>query len=366
MIKLSGNNYFTGKYSVNELIREMGGKMSEYKVSLDIKNLTKTFPQASISFLRQGGNGRIGLKEIDLIIYRSEVFAFMGEAQSGLDTLRDCLSGHIRPNRGKLILHHTDLLYLPPAEFKQYIAKISLISSKNRRPFPFFKTVRSALKKQLQDQFYQTDDSMTGFIKDLLQSSGLDESSHNKWIKQLNPLQKLQLGLASASIQSPFVIILDRPTLNLNSNQREELVQLINKFRKRMGLTIILIDNDMDFLDKAADRIAVMLKDRIVEVGNTADILKQPLHPYVKKFFNSLNNGLDQNKRSEKSQKSREKIKEHACPFSHSCEWARKICFHQFPEMKEHSTHRQVACHYYETETLSPCQKVIPAFNVAI
>jgi len=340
--------------------------MSENKISLEIKNLTKSFPRGGFALLQNEENGRIGLKEIDLTIYRSEVFALMGEAQSGLDTMRDCLSGHVRPNRGKLILHHTDLLYLPREEFKQYIAKISLISRRFNTSFPFFKTVKSALKKQLQHQFYQTDDSMAGFVKDLLHSSGLDETMHNKWIAQLNPLQMLQLALASATVQSPFVLILDRPTQDLDADQKKQLVQLIHKFRKRMGLTIILIDNDREFLERAADRVAVMLKDRIVEVGNTADVLKQPLHPYVQRFFKSLNGGSDNEDLSKSGQKAKEKIKEHACPFSHICDHAQKICFHQFPEMKELTAHRQIACHYYETEILSTFQKEIPAFNVAI
>jgi len=118
-------------------------------------------------------------------------------------------------------------------------------------------------------------------VCELLQDVGFDQPTHDAYPHQLSGGQRQRIVIAQAVACRPALLIADEPTSKLDGPLRSEIVALLLKLRQQYGTTILFITHDPILCAKFADRVALMYAGSIVEVGNSADVLERPLHPYT-------------------------------------------------------------------------------------
>ncbi len=125
-------------------------------------------------------------------------------------------------------------------------------------------------------------------IGELLETVGLTPALGHRYAHQLSGGQRQRMMIALALACRPSLVIADEPTTALDVVMQAQVLQLLERLRKRLGLALILISHDLGVLAETCDRIAVMYAGRIVEIGSVDSVFDSPQHPYTKRLLDTL------------------------------------------------------------------------------
>ncbi len=172
------------------------------------------------------------------------------------------------------------------------------------------------------------------------------EQKINCYPFQLSGGQLQRILIATALIADPKLIIADEPTTALDVYTQVQILKIFQNLKIENNIAIIIISHDLPLISTIADNIAVMYSGKIVEYGNTYDIINNPLHPYTKKLISSLETHskwqelsfIDGNMPDISN-------KPIGCYFNTRCNYAKKICFAQYPEYIKYNNNHYASCY---------------------
>jgi peptide/nickel transport system ATP-binding protein len=125
-------------------------------------------------------------------------------------------------------------------------------------------------------------------IAELLTTVGLTPGLGRRYPHQLSGGQRQRVMIALALACNPSLVIADEPTTALDVVIQAQVLQLLERLRKQLGLALILISHDLGVLAETCDRIAIMYAGRIVEAGPVSAVFEAPQHPYTKRLLDTL------------------------------------------------------------------------------
>ena len=124
--------------------------------------------------------------------------------------------------------------------------------------------------------------SLSEQVATVLQEVGLDPASADRYPHEFSGGQRQRIAIARALIMQPRVILFDEPTSALDMTVQQQLVMLLRNLQDRHALSYIFISHDIALIASMSHRIMVMKDGRVVEAGNTEDILTAPAQPYTR------------------------------------------------------------------------------------
>ncbi|MBM7699576.1 ABC transporter ATP-binding protein [Kurthia huakuii] len=125
-------------------------------------------------------------------------------------------------------------------------------------------------------------------IGTLLESVGLNREHANRYAHEFSGGQRQRIGIARALSLDPSFIIADEPISALDVSIQAQVVNLLRQLQKERGLTYLFIAHDLSMVKYISDRIAVMRRGKIVELGTAEDIYNYPVHPYTKSLLSAI------------------------------------------------------------------------------
>ena len=134
--------------------------------------------------------------------------------------------------------------------------------------------------------------------KELIQLVGL-EGRENAYPSELSGGQKQRVGIARALANDPSILLCDEATSALDPDTTEQILELLKKINKQLGITIVMITHQMEVVQKICHHIAVMSEGRIVEEGNVKDIFGAPKHQVTRRFVRDISSKVDDDKLNE-------------------------------------------------------------------
>jgi peptide/nickel transport system ATP-binding protein len=134
--------------------------------------------------------------------------------------------------------------------------------------------------------------------------------------------------------------VADEPTSSLDPSVQAKVLKLLLNIQIERGLTMLFVTHDIGLARKISDRIAVMLKGRIVEMGPAAQVIRHPAHPYTRLLIDSAS-GLTQGVTTQ----SNDSVNLSGCPFLSRCSRQQEICTKSMPSLQEFNQ-GFVACHF--------------------
>ncbi len=231
---------------------------------IEIRNLVKAFDSA---------NGRIvALDGIDLTINDGEIFGIIGLSGAGKSTLVRCINLLERPTEGTVTVDGQELTTLPRAELlkmRQSIGMIfqgfNLLEQRNvigNICYPL--EIAGWKKKEAQAR-----------AMELLELVGLTDRAKS-YPSQLSGGQKQRVAIARALATNPRYLLCDEATSALDPTTTEAILELLREINRKFGVTIVVITHEMKVIDSICDRVAVIDKSRIAEMGNVRDVFTHP------------------------------------------------------------------------------------------
>ncbi|WP_462420036.1 methionine ABC transporter ATP-binding protein [Salinicoccus sp. Marseille-QA3877] len=239
---------------------------------IDILNVNKNYSTKSADIT--------AVDDVSLHIESGEIFGVIGYSGAGKSTLIRLLNGLEAPSSGEIIIGDDTINKLSKKDLRQKRQKVSMIfqhfnllwSRTVEENISFPLEIAGVAKKERKKR--------TG---ELIQLVGLTGREKN-YPSELSGGQKQRVGIARALSNEPTVLLCDEATSALDPETTDEVLELLQRIRKEMNLTIVLITHEMHVIRKICDRAAVMQNGKVVETGRVLQLFQNPSHSVTKRF----------------------------------------------------------------------------------
>lgn len=209
------------------------------------------------------------LKELSTKGYKKELCTFLKVAEKKYYSTFE--SSHVF-NKKTLYTDVRD--YFAKANKPEYKELVKFLNDKSKEREKFEKMSDKALKKHL--------------IVDILKQVGLDKSVLSRYPLEFSGGQQQRIGISRSIVLRPKMLVADEPISALDVSIQAQVVNIFNELKEKFNLTILFIAHDLRMVEYISDRIAVIYKGTLLEVGPTHEVVKNPLHPYTKSLLDAV------------------------------------------------------------------------------
>jgi len=257
--------------------------MTERKIILEVKKLDQFFKIDRKTTTR-------AVDGISFHIYEGETFSVVGESGSGKSTLGRSLIRIYDANAGEVTFMGQNISAKLSKETKAFLRKnMQMIFQDPMASLNPRKKVIDSIAFGLDvNKLVQSPQERKEKVLNVLKSVGLLEDHLNRYPHQFSGGQRQRIGIARALILEPKFIIADEIISALDVSIQAQVINLMKKLQKKLGLTYMFIAHDLSMVRYISDRVAVMHVGHIVEMGTVEDIYDHPLHPYTRSLLSAI------------------------------------------------------------------------------
>lgn len=272
------------------VVRDLDGRVIEREddwrdqpIAVEAKGLTITYP----GHLMQPDF--VAVDGIDFTIRRSEVLGLVGESGSGKSTTGRAIAGLQKVSGGSLKVLGVEMNGVKERDFKPKRADIGFVFQDPGSSFnPLMTIAQNVSEPLIVHGKYRDVAEAREYVGDLLEMVQLPRVYMNRFPHELSGGQRQRASLARALALKPSLLIADEPTSALDVSVQAKVLELFKRLQAEIGFACLFITHDLAVVDMLADRVMVMHKGRIVEHGDTEDIMQHPQDPYTRKLLASL------------------------------------------------------------------------------
>lgn len=189
------------------------------------------------------------------------------------------------------------------------------------------------------------------YITQVMLNCGLQEYHKDRYPHEFSGGQRQRICIARALALKPEFIVCDEPVSALDVSIQAQIINLLKDLQEKMNLTYLFISHDLSVVEHVSDTIGVMYLGGLVETGNTADIFKEPLHPYTKALFSAIpmpDPDVKLNRIILEGDIPSPANPPSGCKFHTRCKECMGICKEQEPAAKDMGNGHVVKCHLYD------------------
>ncbi len=321
---------------------------------IETNQVTKEFVTKR-GFLKRTTSITRALDQVNVTINENEIFGLIGESGSGKTTLGLAILRLIELNQGKINFFGENIYDLKKRQLFDFREKTQMIfqdpySSLNP-VVTVYKSVSTPLKVFHKEM---SEEQVVDKVIKTLETVGLTPADQflNKFPGQMSGGQRQRVGIARAVISDPDFIVADEPVSMLDVSLRADILNILINLKLKLNKSMMFISHDITVTQYVSDRIAVMHLGQIVEMGESGEIIKNPLHPYTKTLIDSIP-VPDPNKKwntdeigGQISEYTNEGKNE--CSYANKCPFVKDVCRKRRPDFKEVEKNHLVACVLYD------------------
>jgi peptide/nickel transport system ATP-binding protein len=317
---------------------------------LEVEHLTKVFTLGSLL-------SRIRIRAVDDVsfyIRPAEIFTLAGESGCGKTTIARIILGFEEPTSGAIIYSGKRGTKNEKVWFTENVQAIFQDPFGTFNPLRtveryFFETVRNY-------RLARTTAETIRLIDEKLRAVGLSyEELAGKYPNEFSGGQLQRISIARALLTDPKLLVADEPVSMVDASLRMSVVNLFKKLKDEMGVSVLYITHDLATAYYVGDRIAIMFRGNIVEMGPVEKVLMEPLHPYTRLLRESIPEADPSRRWGKRIALTETEYQEYlrvGCKLAGRCPDVMAICRNQMPGYVEVDG-VLVRCHKYTGETAS-------------
>jgi len=317
------------------------------RILLKVNGLKKYFPIKRGVFSKTVGYVQ-AVDGVNFYIKKRETLGLVGESGCGKTTTGRLISGLLEPTAGEVDFEGVNIFKLDKEKMRVARRNIQIIfqdpfSSLNPRmmvgdiigePFVIHKVARGEEKKKR--------------VSNLLETVGLEPRYRRRYPHEFSGGQRQRIGIARALALNPKLIVCDEPVSALDVSIQAQVINLLEDLRAKFGLTYLFIAHDLSVIKHISNRVAVMYLGKIVELADTEELYRNPLHPYTEALLSAVpipDPTLNQKRIVLEGDVPSPINPPSGCYFHTRCKYAKPICSKREPPLTEIGKEHYVACH---------------------
>ena len=289
---------------------------------------------------------------ISFEIYEGETFGLVGESGCGKSTTGRAIVKINTPTAGKIYVNGKDITTIKGTELKQFKRDVQMIFQDPYASLNPRMTVGEIIREPMDIHNIGTKEEREKRVRELLEIVGLKPDHIRRYPHEFSGGQRQRIGIARTLALNPKFIVCDEPISALDVSIQAQVINLLEKIQAEMGISYLFIAHDLSMVKHISDRIGVMYLGNLVEVGDSDDVYRRPLHPYTQALLSAVPIP------DPKVARERERIvlqgelpspinPPSGCVFRTRCPKATEKCAQAKPQLKTVEG-RQVACFLYE------------------
>jgi ABC-type oligopeptide transport system ATPase subunit len=254
---------------------------------LELQNVRKYFP------IRHGlfHHAQRYVKAVDDVsfsIEQGEHLGLVGESGSGKTTLGRLILKLYLLDSGRILLEGKDIIPLKAQEMRPVRKTMQMVFQDPYSSLDPRYTIFSILKEALTvERQALSQDGMIALMAETLQTVGLKAEILGRFPHEFSGGERQRIAIARALIMNPRLLILDEAVSSLDVLIQEQILELLKMLQEKYQVTYLFISHNLRVVKKICRRIAVMYQGKIVELGTTAQIFTNPLHPYTQDLLSA-------------------------------------------------------------------------------
>lgn len=243
-------------------------------IMVEVADVSKTYRKKSLLGQEQVVQA---LKDIDLSIFKGETLGLVGESGSGKSTLSKIILGLETASQGDIRFPS-----LSDQELKKQALQVIY-----QDPYSSLNPYLSALELVKEPLYALPKEEAESKALAILERVGISGDAVHKRPKSFSGGQRQRIGIARAVVSQPQFVVCDEPTSALDVSIQATILDLLRGLQDEFGLTYLFISHDLTLVRHFADRIAVMYKGSLVELGSASAIFQNPQHAYTRYLLKS-------------------------------------------------------------------------------
>ena len=252
---------------------------------LEVENLRVVFASGR-------GRKRIQVNAVDGVsfeIYQGETFGLVGESGCGKTTLGRTIVRLYSPTSGTIRFRGRDVSGPMTKELRQYITdNMAMIFQDPVESLNPRMTVQEIIEEGLKVRGIKDPEVRQEIVFDILSKVGLTREHASRFPHEFSGGQRQRIGIARALIVKPSFVIADEPVSALDVSVQAQIINLMNDLKSTLGLTIMFIAHDLSVVKYFSDRVGVMYYGKLVELADSGELYRNPLHPYTRSLLSAI------------------------------------------------------------------------------
>lgn len=230
------------------------------------------------------------IDDISFDIVEGETFGLVGESGSGKSTTGRALLRLYQPTDGEILFEGKDIATLTKGkELLEFRKEAQMIFQDPYASLDSRMKVRDIIAEGIDiHHLAATKEERNKMVDELLATVGLNREHANRYPHEFSGGQRQRIGIARALALNPKFIVCDEAISALDVSIQAQIVNLLKKLQKEKGLTYLFIAHDLSMVKYISDRIAVMYRGRIVEMGSAECVYTNPQHAYTKSLLSAI------------------------------------------------------------------------------
>ncbi len=308
---------------------------------IEVKNLKKYFKVKS--------NWLHAVDNINLTIPKGKTLGVVGESGCGKSTLGRTILRLLEPTGGEIYFDGQPITGIGKEQMRQKRQEMQIIFQDPYASInPRLSVSEIIAEPMIVNSMYKKKSEMLEHVDRLMDTVGLSERVYNSYPHELDGGRRQRIGIARALALNPKFIVCDEPVSALDVSIQAQILNLLMDLQENMGLTYMFITHDLSVVKHISDQIAVLYLGQCIELADSRELFKNPMHPYTKALLSAI--PIPDLIMKEKEIKViRGEVASPinpapGCRFAVRCEYAQESCVGADPALRETAPGHFVAC----------------------
>ncbi len=317
---------------------------------LEVSHLKKYFPIKGGTFGGVTGSVK-AVDDVSFTIKRGTTMGLVGESGCGKSTTGRTILRLIEKTSGTILFNGEDVSSANRKRLRELRTKMQIIFQDPYSSLSPRLPVGEIIGEAVREHNLIPKEQYNDYITQVMLNCGLQEYHKDRYPHEFSGGQRQRICIARALALKPEFIVCDEPVSALDVSIQAQIINLLKDLQEKMNLTYLFISHDLSVVEHVSDTIGVMYLGGLVETGNTADIFKEPLHPYTKALFSAIpmpDPDVKLNRIILEGDIPSPANPPSGCKFHTRCKECMGICKEQEPAAKDMGNGHVVKCHLYD------------------
>lgn len=315
---------------------------------IEVRNLKKYFPIKTGLFNRVVGHVK-AVDDVTFSINKGETFGLVGESGCGKSTLGRAILQLQKPTSGAVFFNGKQIQNMNTKQLRLLRQDMQIIF---QDPFGSLNPrihIRDIIGEPLRVHHKASSREVDKRVVELMELVGLDPVRRNRYPHEFSGGQRQRIGIARSIALNPSFIVADEAVSALDVSVQSQVLNLLMKLQKELGLTFLFIAHGLNVVRHISDRVGVMYLGKLVEVARTEELFASPKHPYTAALLSAIPRPNPHHKKERivlQGDVPSPAFPPPGCRFHPRCAFAQEKCKLVSPELENIGSDRQVACHF--------------------